>query len=86
MSEEQKPVKIVFAPGCLEQLEHDMSPEDLQELMNDIGTALADGSLFSKSAEVNLDELQESDPELYAKLMDRMEDVETEGIKPPTLN
>jgi type II secretory pathway component PulF len=81
---DKKPHKIVFAPGCLEQLEQEMSHEELQQLMNDMQAALENGTLFSDSNEVDLDELEQSDPELYKSLTERLEAME--NTTPPTLN
>lgn len=66
--DDKKEFKVEFAPGCLEQLEAEMSSEELQELMDGISAAIADGSFFADAVEVNMDELAETDPELYEKL------------------
>ena len=79
-----KPIRIVFAPGCLEQLEQEMSHEELQKLMDDMQAALEDGTLFDQSTEVDLNELERTDPEVYKALIERLESVDT--TTPPTLN
>jgi hypothetical protein len=64
-----KKLKIEFAPGVLEQLEKDMSPEELQEFMNMIKAKIDDGSFLDESEPVDLDVLEEEDPEAYEKIM-----------------
>jgi len=41
---EDKPLKIVFAPGCFDNL--DMNQEELDEFVKMIQDKVADGSLF----------------------------------------
>lgn len=62
---EDKPLKIVFAPGCFDNL--DMSQEELDEFVKMIQDKVADGSLFEESRV-----LDPNDPEDLA-LMERME-------------
>lgn len=62
---ENKPLKIVFAPGCFDNL--DMSQEELDEFVKMIETKVADGSIFEESRA-----LDPEDPE-DAELMDRLE-------------
>jgi hypothetical protein len=86
--DDKKDLKIEFAPGCLEQLEDEMSPEDLQEFMDKIKSAIEDGSFFADAVEINMDELEETDPELYETLMS-VSDQESEDNTPtikPTLH
>lgn len=63
-----KDLKVEFAPGVLEQLEGEMSLEDLQEFMDEIKSRIQDGSFFDESTLVDMDALREEDPELYKKL------------------
>lgn len=79
-------LKIVFAPGCLEAMEQEMSPEELQQLMDEFKQKLDDGSLFEESEPVDFEQLKTEDPELYALLMERLEEVDLNGIEPPTSN
>jgi hypothetical protein len=85
--DDKKDIEVKFAPGCLEQLESEMSPEDLQELMNKISEAIADGSFFTDAVEVNMDELADQDPELYETLKSFDEqDLEDNPPTKPTLH
>jgi hypothetical protein len=61
--------RVEFAPGVLEELEQSMSSEELQAMMDEIKAKLEDGSLFSESTLINMDTLEEEDPELYNTLM-----------------
>lgn len=62
---EDKPIKIVFAPGCFDNL--DMSQEELDEFVKMLEAKVADGSIFEDSRP-----LDPEDPE-DAELMDRLE-------------
>lgn len=77
MSDEtDKTPKIQFAPGVLEELEEDMTPEELQEFMNELKMMVEDGSFFDKSEAVDLDELKTTDPELYEILVEQLENID----------
>ena len=62
---EDKPVKIVFAPGCFDNL--DMNQEELDEFVKMIQDKVADGSIFTDSRP-----LDPNDPEDLA-IMERMD-------------
>ncbi|RWZ87201.1 MAG: hypothetical protein EO766_11765 [Hydrotalea sp. AMD] len=79
MSEENKKPKIIFAPGVLEQLEAENTPEELQELFDSLSAGFADGSIFDKSTPVDLEELEQSDPELFTHLMEQMSKINEDG-------
>ena len=80
--DDDKEFKVEFAPGCLEQLEAELSPEELQEFMDKIASAIADGSFFADAVEVNMDELAEQDPELYEKLQELDDGADFTNNKP----
>ena len=65
--EEQKDLKLVFAPGCFDSFEG--SQEELDELVNEIKRLFASGEFFEKSKPLDVDELFEEDPELAEKLI-----------------
>ena len=44
---DEKPMKIVFAPGCFDNL--DMSQEELDDFVKLIQDKVADGSLFEEA-------------------------------------
>ena len=78
-------LKIVFAPGVLEQLELDMNQEELQQFLDDLGKKLEDGSLLEDSSPVDMNELLMTDPELYDQLQEQLSIV-LDNITPPTLH
>lgn len=84
--DDKKEYKVEFAPGCLEQLEAEMNPEELQELMDGISAAIADGSFFTDAVEINMDELAETDPELYDTLSSLDEQETDSSTNKPTLH
>ncbi len=78
----QEKLRVTFAPGALESLENEMTPEELQAFMDELQQKIESGSLFEDSTEVDLTELERTDPEIYAALMLQLEADHT----PPTLN
>ena len=59
-------LKIVFAPGCFDNLE--MSQEELDEFVAKLESMVEDGSLFENSRP--LDENDPQDAEIINKLID----------------
>ena len=68
MSNNDKPMKIVFAPGCFDDL--DMTQEELDEFMKMIQDKVADGSLLEESRQLDLDDPE--DAELLKRLDEKM--------------
>lgn len=81
MSDDKK-MKILFAPGALEALEDELSPEELQQLMDEMKAKIEDGSFFDDSESIDLDELREQDPDLYDLLMERLETLKDRSDDP----
>jgi hypothetical protein len=54
MSEDNKPVKIVFAPGCFDSF--DGTQEELDQMIAEITRMAETGELFEKSQAVEFDE------------------------------
>jgi vacuolar-type H+-ATPase subunit E/Vma4 len=70
MSDEKKPLKIVFEPGCFDSFEG--SQEELNELMEAIKKQFESGDFLENSREVDeeyLEELMEEDPEFAEHLV-----------------
>lgn len=58
-------MKVVLAPGAFDNV-----PEDEQEeLFKELQEMFEDGSLLENSEPVDMDTLEEEDPELYSALM-----------------
>lgn len=81
-----QPLKVVFAPGALESLEDEMSPEELQLVLDEIKAKLEDGTLFEESTPVDFERMKTEDPELYKTLMERLEEIDIDNIEPPQMN
>lgn len=77
-----KPLKIKFAPGVLEQLEEQLSPEDLQEFMDELKQLADSGELETRSTPVDMLQLQREDPELHQELQKKFESVVEEQPRP----
>lgn len=67
---------VEFAPGVLEDLEENMDPAELQELMDMIAEKLKDGSFFTDAEPVDMDKLFEEDPELYERLVNMSDEID----------
>ena len=57
MTQEKKPLKITFAPGCFDHF--DGTQEELDALIKEIQDGFQDGSFFEKAEMVDLDELDD---------------------------
>jgi hypothetical protein len=66
--EELKEMRIEFAPGVLEQLEAEMTPQELQNFMDDIKEKITSGAFFSEAEEVDMAALEEDEPDVYAQI------------------
>jgi len=71
--------KIVFAPGVLEQLESDFQGEELQQVLDEIAQ-LANDPTQGKA--VNMTQLMQEDPALYAQLITQLESIEDNTVAP----
>jgi hypothetical protein len=64
-------MKIIFAPGSFDAF--DGTQEELDELMNEIQELVESGDIFENSYQVDLDQMQEEDPELFEILSQQLE-------------
>jgi hypothetical protein len=93
MTEENK-IKVVIAPSALADLEETMSPEELQQFLAEFQALVESGDIFSQSEPINMDTLEQDDPELFAQMRDRMtadgftdfDEWMDAQYQPPTLN
>lgn len=84
--EQPEVTEITFAPGVLEHLENTMSPDELQNFMNQLGDMLKDGSFLSEATLVDMDELEKTDPEMYAAVVKSLDNVDNIDLVKPTLH
>ena len=63
-----KPLKVVFAPGCFDNM--DMTQEELDEFMEMLKSKIEDGSIFTDSRALDPDDPE--DAELVARLEQQM--------------
>lgn len=69
MTQEKKPLKITFAPGCFDHF--DGTQEELDALIKEIQDGFQDGSFFEKAKMVDLDELDDDElTELFESIDD----------------
>jgi hypothetical protein len=67
MTNEQKPLKIEFAPGCFDSFEG--TQEELDELQAEIMRMFESGEIEQNAVQLDLDTLMEEDPEMADALM-----------------
>jgi len=80
MTEENKPLKIEFAPGCFDNFEG--TQEELDELIAEIQRMFESGEIQENATELDLDALMEEDPEYAEKVIQALQsDDITDGPK-----
>lgn len=67
MTDEHKPLKIEFAPGCFDSFEG--TQEELDELIAEIQRMFESGEIEANATELDLDALMEEDPEYAEKVI-----------------
>ena len=70
----EKPLKVVFEPGCFDSFEG--SQEELDELIKLIETQVASGEFFANSTEVTDEMFEELDPAEQAAILQALENSE----------
>ena len=68
MTEEKKPLKIEFAPGCFDNF--DGTQEELDDLVAEITRLVETGELMDEALEINMDELDDEDLETLAQALE----------------
>lgn len=68
MNNQDKPLKIEFAPGCFDQFEG--TQEELDEMIAEIQRMAESGELFENSVQLSEEDFDELPDEVKAQLMD----------------
>lgn len=83
MTEEKKPIEVVFAPGCFDNF--DGTQEELDELVAQIQQMATTGELFEKSNPVDIeslvDDLSDEEIEVLMAQLDELDGVDNETRK-----
>jgi hypothetical protein len=74
MTNEKKPMKIEFAPGCFDQF--DGTQEELDEMIAQIQQMFDNGEFEENSRLLTEDDLDDLDPEAIKQIMSIIEDEE----------
>lgn len=82
MSDQAK-LKVVFAPGVLENMEATIDPFELQELLDHIKELADSGKLTDDANLVDWDTIKQDDPELFEVLRDRLDNIDESTINLP---
>ncbi len=72
MTDEKKPMKIEFAPGCFDQF--DGTQEELDEMIAQIQQMFDNGEFEENSRLLTEDDLDDLDPEAIKQIMSIIED------------
>lgn len=72
--------RVIIPPTVLEQMQQDIPADDLQELLDALTKMVEDGTVFDNAQEIDMVELQKTDPEEYAALMRALEGLGHETI------
>ena len=67
-----KKMTVKIAPEALAQLEQSMTEDELQEFFTELQRLADSGELLDESTAVDMDELAETDPDLYQQIVDSM--------------
>jgi hypothetical protein len=70
MTDEKKPMKVEFAPGCFDNFEG--TQEELDQLQAEIIAMFESGEIEAEATELDLDALMEEDPEYAAIIMEAL--------------
>ena len=83
MTEEKKPIEVVFAPGCFDNF--DGTQEELDELVAQIQQMATTGELFEKSKPVDIeslvDNLSDEEIEVLMSQLDELDGVDNDTRK-----
>lgn len=71
MSDEDKKMKLVFAPGCFDDFEG--TQEDLDSLIEEIQAKFADGSMEDMVESEALDDLSEEEFDELREMLEKIE-------------
>jgi hypothetical protein len=74
MTDEKKPMKIEFAPGCFDQF--DGTQEELDQMVTEIQKMFEDGDFKENSRLLTEDDLEDLDPEAIKQIMSVIENEE----------
>jgi hypothetical protein len=74
MTDEKKPMKIEFAPGCFDQF--DGTQEELDEMVAEIQRMFDNGEFEENSRLLTEDDLEDLDPEAIKQIMSVIENEE----------
>jgi hypothetical protein len=74
MTDEKKPMKIEFAPGCFDQF--DGTQEELDEMVAEIQRMFDSGEFEENSRLLTDDDLEDLDPESIKQIMSVIENEE----------
>lgn len=70
-----------FAPGAFDNFEGTQAELDemIEEISEAVQAAIADGSLLEQSQAIDMNQLEEDDPEMFKKMMDVTASLEDEN-------
>lgn len=82
-------ITVTFAPGVLEDLEAQMSPEELQKFLDALTELQETGEiekLYEAGDTVDMQKLEKEDPELYKTITTQLDGCFDESGQPPIIH
>ena len=83
MTEEKKPIEVIFAPGCFDNFEG--TQEELDELVAEIHKMVESGELMENATPVEVDNLSDEEVEDLIQHLNLLEDPDGEISSKRTL-
>ena len=84
MTDEKKPLKIEFAPGCFDHFEG--TQEELDELIAEITQAVTSGEIMEMSNELSDEDFADLPEEVQLQLLHALDTVSDEESESETTN
>lgn len=74
MTDDAKPLKIEFAPGCFDDF--DGTQDELNDMMAEIKNMFATGDFMAISEPLDLERLCQEEPAVYARLINQLDEMD----------
>ena len=84
MTEDKKPLKIEFAPGCFDGFEG--TQEELDELIAEITQAVTSGEIIEMSNELTDEDFADLPEEVQLQLLQALDNISDEECESETTN
>ena len=73
-------MKITFSPEAINDLEELMEMEEIQDFFAELQMKIDDGTFFTESEPVDMDQLKIDEPDLYGKLIESLNSFDNQKL------